>query len=65
MPVFKLVTEEGTWLADERLNAFDWRVGDKIHRGPGDTLEVVEVRDAPGDEKPILVVCSGQSRKSD
>ena len=38
MPMYKLVTEDGTWLADERLNGFDWRAGDKIHRGPGDTL---------------------------
>jgi hypothetical protein len=50
MPMYKLVTEDGTWLTDERLNGFDWRAGDKIHRGPGDTLEVVEVRDQLGDE---------------
>jgi hypothetical protein len=65
MPVFKLVTEDGTWLTDERLNGFDWRVGDRIFRGPGDTLEVVEVRDTPDDEKPVLVVRSGHGSKSD
>ena len=58
MPVFKLVTEDGTCLKDERLNGFDRRAGDRIYRGPGDTLEVVEVRDGAGDEKPVLVVCS-------
>ena len=62
MPIFKLVTEDGTWLTDERLNGFDWRAGDKIHRGPGDTLQVVEVRDAPGAEKPVLVVRVGCSK---
>ena len=62
MPTYKLVTEDGTWLTDECLNGFDWRAGDKIHRGPGDTLEVVEVRDAPGDEKPVLVVRVGGSK---
>jgi hypothetical protein len=64
VPTFKLVTEDGTWLPDERLNGFDWRAGDRIHRGPGETLEVVEVRDAPGDEKPVLVVRSSQGQKS-
>ena len=53
--MYKLVTEDGTWLTDERLNGFDWRAGDKIHRGPGDT---VEVRDEAGDDKPVLVVRS-------
>jgi hypothetical protein len=24
MPTYKLVTEDGTWLTDERLNGFDW-----------------------------------------
>ena len=64
MPTYKLVTEDGTWLTDERLNGFDWRAGDRIHRGPGDTLEVVEVRDAPGDEKPVLVVRPGHGSNS-
>ena len=64
MPTYKLVTEDGTWLTDERLNGFDWRAGDRIFRGPGDTLEVVEVRDDPGDEKPVLVVRSSQGEKS-
>jgi hypothetical protein len=31
--MYKLVTEDGTWLTDERLNGFDWRAGDRIHRG--------------------------------
>jgi hypothetical protein len=56
VPMFKLVTEDGTWLSDERLNGFDWRAGDRIHRGPGDTLEVVAVKDDAGDDKPVLVV---------
>ena len=56
MPMFKLVTEDGTCLKDERLNGFDRRAGDRIYRGLGDTLEVVSVRDDPSDEKPILVV---------
>ena len=65
MPTYKLVTEDGTWLTDERLNGFDWRAGDRIQRGPGDTLEVVEVRDEAGDEKPVLVVRSGRVPDSD
>jgi hypothetical protein len=44
VPTYKLVTEDGTWLTDERLNGFDWRAGDRIYRVPGDTLEVVEVQ---------------------
>ena len=58
VPMYKLVTEDGTWLMDERRNGFDWRPGDRIYRGAGDTLEVVEVRDEAGDEKPVLVVRS-------
>jgi hypothetical protein len=64
VPTFKLVTEDGTWLTDERLNGFDWGAGDRIYRGPGDTLVVVSVRDAPGEEKPVLVVRSSQGEKS-
>jgi len=64
VPVFKLVTEDGTCLKDERLNGFDRRAGDRIYRGPGDTLEVVSVRDAPGEEKLVHVVRSSQGEKS-
>ena len=64
MPTYKLVTEDGTWLTDERLNGFDWKAGDRIFRGPGDTLEVVEVRDS-AEEKPTLVVRPGRDPKSD
>jgi hypothetical protein len=63
VPTFKLVTEDGVWLTDMRLNGFDWRAGDRIPRG-ADTLEVIQVRDDPGDEKPILVFRSGHARKS-
>jgi hypothetical protein len=64
VPTFRIEAENGTWLTDERLNGFDWRAGVKIHRGPGDTLEVLEVRDAPGEDKPVLVVRSSQGQKS-
>ena len=37
VPMYKLVTEDGTWLTDERLNRFNWRAGARIYRGPGDT----------------------------
>ena len=45
------------WLSDEPLKGYDWRAGDRIHRGR-DTLEVVEVKDEARDEKPVLVVRS-------
>jgi hypothetical protein len=62
VPTYKLVNEDGVWLSDEHLNGFDWRAGDRIHRGR-DTLEVVEVRDS-ADARPTLVVRSGRGQKS-
>jgi hypothetical protein len=61
VPVFKLEAEDGTWLSDVRLSAPDWKPGDRIPRG-SDTLEVVRVRH--DDERDVLVVRSGQGRKS-
>ena len=43
MPMFKLVTADGVWLSDARLNTLDWKAGDRILNGR-DSLEVVEVR---------------------
>jgi len=57
MPTFKIVDEHGVWMTNLRLGVPNWKPGDRIHRGPGDTLEVVEVRD--GDEKQVLVVRPG------
>jgi hypothetical protein len=66
VPTYKLVrAEDGAWLEDVRLNGFDRRAGDRIHRDPGDTLEVVQVLDADGDEKPVLVVRSGGGLEDD
>jgi hypothetical protein len=45
MPMFKLVTEDGLWLEDARLNTLEWKPGDRILDGR-DSLEVVEVRAA-------------------
>jgi hypothetical protein len=59
MPTYKLVSEDGVWLTDGRLNGFDWRAGDRIHRGPGDTLEVVEVSD-PDAELSHLAAHGGE-----
>ena len=56
MPEFKLVDQAGTWLTNIRLGVPDWKPGDRIHRGPGDMLDVVEVR--AGEDMPILVVRS-------
>lgn len=43
MPVFRIETEDGRWLADMRLAPPDWKPGDRIARGR-DSLEVVVVR---------------------
>ena len=51
------------WLENIRLGVPDWKPGDRIHRGPGDTLEVVEVR--ASDDLPVLVVRSGHGPKKD
>src|SRR5690348_508363 len=51
MPEFKLVDQAGTWLTNIPLGVPDWKPGDRIHRGPGDTLEVIEVR-ADEDMRP-------------
>jgi hypothetical protein len=57
VPVFKLeAAEDGTWLADIRLSGANWKPGDRIYRGGGDTLEVVCVRH--DDERDVLVVRS-------
>ena len=61
MPTFRIEDEEGRWLTDMRLNAPNWKPGDRILHGH-DTLQVVEVRDAPGAEKPVLVVRVGCSK---
>ena len=53
MPTFRLETERGEWLTDMRLNAHDWKPGDRIPRGR-DTLEVVEVRER-GDSVTLVV----------
>jgi len=58
VPVFKLEAEDGTWLTDARLSAPNWKPGDRIPRGDGDTLEVVRVRH--DDEMDGLVVRSVQ-----
>jgi hypothetical protein len=57
VPVFKLETEDGTWLSDVRLSAPSWEPGDRILRGR-DTLEVVRVR--RDDERDVLIVRSVQ-----
>jgi hypothetical protein len=56
MPTFRLEDTEGRWLTDTRLNAPNWRPGDRIPGGR-DTLEVVEVR--LGDDQVTLVVKPG------
>jgi hypothetical protein len=53
--VFKLETEDGTWLSDVRLGPEVWKPGDRIPRG-NDTLEVVRVRH--DDERDVLIVRS-------
>jgi hypothetical protein len=53
MPTFRIEDEQGRWLTDMRLNAPNWKPGDRIPRGR-DTLEVVEVRVA--DDQLTLVV---------
>jgi hypothetical protein len=53
VPIYTIVNEAGDWQTDMRLNAPDWKRGDRIPRGR-DFLEVVEVR--PGVEKTVLVV---------
>jgi hypothetical protein len=53
MPTFRLEDEQGRWLTDMRLNAPNWKPGDRIPRGR-DTLEVVEVR--AGEDQVTLVV---------
>lgn len=63
MPTFKLVDEHGVWLDNIRLSGDDWKPGDRIHRGPGDTLEVVEVRAV--EDLPVLVVRSGRVANRD
>jgi hypothetical protein len=62
MPTFRLEDEQGRWLTDMRLNAPDWKPGDRIPRGR-DTLEVVEVR--PGPEQATLIVRPEPVRNSD
>jgi hypothetical protein len=52
MPTFRLEYEQGQWLADARLNAPNWKPGDRIPRGR-DTLEVVAVR---YEEEPATLV---------
>jgi hypothetical protein len=56
MPVFKLEAEDGTWLDNARFSVPNWKPGDRIPRGDGDTLEVVRVRH--DDEMDVLVVRS-------
>jgi hypothetical protein len=53
MPTFRLEDEQGQWLSDARLNAPNWKPGDRIPRGR-DTLEVVEVR-YEGDPATLVV----------
>jgi hypothetical protein len=60
--VFKLETEDGTWLSDIRIGVPNWKPGDRIPRGT-DALEVVRVRH--DDERDVLVVRSVHVLKSD
>jgi hypothetical protein len=53
VPVFKLETEDGTWLSDIHLGRASWKPGDRIPRGHH-TLEVVRIRH--DDERDLLVV---------
>jgi hypothetical protein len=55
----------GTWLSDERSTGSTGEPATRSTAAQGDTLEVVEVRDQAGDEKPTLVVRSGRGRNSD
>jgi hypothetical protein len=34
MPIYKLVTEDGTWLTDERLNTSGWRCASSCRTNP-------------------------------
>ena len=55
MPTFRIEDEQGRWLTDMRLNAPNWKPGDRIPRGR-DTLEVVEVG---YDQEPVTLVVKG------
>jgi hypothetical protein len=59
MPVFRIENEHGEWLTDMALSVPSWKPGDAIYRGPGDTLEVVDVRN--DDEKRTTLVVKGQA----
>ena len=59
MPTYKLVTEDGTWLTDERLNTSGWRCASSCRTNPATDMNVP---DAPATTPPLLPASPPVSR---